>query len=52
MGYVLVIFGSLIALNFGVGVKMSDATYSAWEDEHSVEVESVDKTAPEFDRAH
>ncbi|MEE2732640.1 MAG: hypothetical protein VYA55_17600 [Pseudomonadota bacterium] len=44
MGYVFVIFGSLIALNFGFGVKMSDATYSTWDAESRVEVEAVENT--------
>lgn len=43
MGYVFVIFGSLIALNFGVGVKMADAKYSDWDDEPRVEVEAMSK---------
>lgn len=46
MGYVIVIFGSLIALNFGFGAKVSDAAYSAWDSEPSVEVEVLESAAP------
>ncbi len=46
MGYVFVIFGSLIALNLGLGVKMSEPHYGSWEDEASVEVETVEQVAP------
>ena len=43
MGYVFVIFGSLIALNFGLGAKLSEGARPAWESESHVEVESIPK---------
>ena len=44
MGYVFVIFGSLIALNFGLGAKLSEGGRPAWESESHVEVESLPGT--------
>jgi len=45
MGYVIVIFGSLIALNFGFGVKVSDISYSAWEDKPTVDVQTLNEAS-------
>ncbi|OUS28354.1 hypothetical protein A9Q99_12590 [Gammaproteobacteria bacterium 45_16_T64] len=44
MGHVIVVFGTLIALNFGVGFMVSDYLY---EDETKQGVVEVQEVAPE-----
>ncbi len=44
MGHVIVVFGTLIALNFGVGFMVSDYLY---EDETKEGVVEVQEVAPE-----
>lgn len=46
MGHVIVVFGTLIALNFGVGFMVSDYLY---EDEAKQGVVEVQEVAPEQD---
>jgi len=47
MGHVIVVFGTLIALNFGVGFMVSDQLYDEEPNQGVVEVQSlVDDQAP------
>ena len=52
MGHVIVVFGTLIALNFGVGFMVSDQLYDDETNQGVVEVQEVSHTPsdqPEVD---
>ncbi len=41
MEYVFLIFGTLIALNFGLMTGLSDPSDATWDDETKVEIETL-----------